>query len=120
MSNILIGAQRKEIAKLFELLLWQTGRTFKHVSTLEKIICQAKTSSPYLLIIDISIDTPEHCLNALTELKENQTTADIPIILVTDPTRDCEENSKLLLASDAQFQEPFKPAEIKTVIGQFM
>jgi len=118
--NILIGGERTEIGKLFELLLWKPDRIFKNVPTLEKFIRQAKNTLPDLLIIDRSIDTHEHCFDALTTLKESQKTADIPIILLTDPARDGEEKSQLTLAVDARIKEPFNPTEIKTITEQFI
>ncbi len=120
MPNILIGGQRKEIGKLFELLLWQPDRTFTNAYTLDKCIRQVRDSSPDLLIFDGSIDTSERCFSALTELKRNQATADIPIILLTHPAYDSEVKTRLMLIADAQLQEPFSPSEIKTVIKQFI
>ena len=120
MFNILIGGQRKEIGKLFELLLSKPDRTFTNAYTLDKCIQQATDPSTDLLIFDGSIDTPERCFNALTELKRNQATADIPIVLLTDPAHDSEQKKRLMLTADAQLQEPFSPSEIKKVVENFI
>lgn len=120
MYNILIGGQRKEVGKLFELLLWQPNRTFTNAYSLERCVNQAKTSTPDLLIIDSAIDTPERCFNALAELKEGQETAEIPIILLTDPAHDNDDRARLVLVADDQIPEPFNPGEVKTKTEQFI
>jgi DNA-binding response OmpR family regulator len=120
MNNILIGGPRKEIGKLFELLLWQPDRNFSTVYSLDKCIKQAKFANPDLLIVDGAIDTPERCFNALVELKESPETADIPIVLLTDPARDGEERARLMLVADEQIPEPFNPGEIKSITEQFI
>lgn len=120
MYNILIGGQRKEVGKLFELLLWQPDRTFTNAYSLERCIEQARASAPDLLIIDSDIDTPRRCFDALAELKEARETAGIPIVLLTDPARDSEGKARLILVADDHIPEPFNPGEIKTVAEQFI
>jgi DNA-binding response OmpR family regulator len=120
MINVLIGGQRKEVGKLFEMLLWQPDRNFSNAYSLDRCIKQVKIAPPDLLIIDSSIDTPERCFGALAELKETQATADIPIVLLTDPRHDCEERSRLMLVADDHIPEPFNPGEIKSIAEQFI
>jgi CheY-like chemotaxis protein len=120
MNNILIGGPRKEVGKLFELLLWRPDRNFSNVYSLDKCIKQAKMANPDLLIVDGSIDTPERCFNALAELKEAPETSDIPIVVLTDPAQDGEERARLLLVADDHIPEPFSPGEIKSITEQFI
>ncbi|WP_303720212.1 hypothetical protein [Malonomonas rubra] len=120
MRHILIGSARKEVCKLFEMLLWQTDRTFTNAYALNKCLHQVKFSAPDLIIMDGSIDTPERSFKALSMLKEDPATADIPIVLLTEPARDGEEKARLLLAADASLPEPFNPSEIKSLTEQFL
>lgn len=120
MNHILIGSGRKEVGKLFEMLLWQPDRVFTNVVSLDKCLKQVKFTAPDLLVIDGGIDTPERSFEALAELKEDEVTADIPIVVLTDPENDCEEKAKLLLAADDHIEEPFNPAEVKSVAEQFI
>lgn len=120
MNHILIGSTRKEVCKLFEMLLWQPDRVFTTAGSLDKCLKQVNVAPPDLLVIDGSIDTPERSFEALAQLKEGHGTGDIPIVVLTDPENDCEEKAKLLLGADDHIQEPFNPAEIKTVAEQFI
>lgn len=120
MNHILIGSSRKEVCKLFEMLLWQPDRVFSNAGSLERCLTQINMTPPDLLVIDGSIDTPERSFTALAQLKESQDTGDIPIVVLTDPENDCEEKAKLLLGADDHIQEPFNPAEIKTIAEQFI
>ena len=120
MKNILIGGPRNEVGKLFEMLLWQPDRIFTTVGSLDKCMSQLKIVPPDLVVIDGSIDTPQRSFMALVQIKENQDTGDIPIVVLTNPANDCEEKAKLLLAADDHIQEPFNPAEIKTITEQFL
>jgi putative two-component system response regulator len=120
MNNILIGGLRKEIGKLFELLLWQPDRTFSTAYSLERCMKQARTLSPDLLIIDSGIDSQERCFDALAELKETAATADIPIVLLTSAGEEGQATERLLLVADDHIPEPFNPAEIKTISEQFI
>lgn len=120
MNNILIGGQRKEVAKLFELLLWKPDRSISNAYSLEKCIKQTKVSLPDLLIIDGAIDTPERCFQALKKLKEISNTSSIPIVLLTDPAHDNEEKDRLIIFADGQIPEPFNPRKIKLITEQFI
>jgi len=58
-NHILIGSSRKEVCKLFEMLLWQPDRVFSNAGSLERCLTQINMTPPDLLVIDGSIDTPE-------------------------------------------------------------
>jgi CheY-like chemotaxis protein len=120
MNNVLIGGPRKEICKLFELLLWQSDRTFTNAVSLDRCVKQTQSALPDLLIVDATIDTPERCFNALAQLKQDQETAGVPIVVITDPVRDGEATARLMLVADEHIQEPFNPAEIKSIVAQFI
>jgi len=118
--NILIAGHRKEVGKLFEMLLWQPDRMFTNTHSLDKLVKQSHMTPVDLLIVDGNIDTPERCFETLATLKESAVTGDIPIVLVTDPASENEEKARLKLAADAHISEPFNPGEIKAVAEQFI
>ncbi|MBQ7582122.1 MAG: response regulator, partial [Lachnospiraceae bacterium] len=85
----------------------------------EKAVSLAKKTQPDLILLDIHL-TDTNGFTVMKELKENELTADIPILLITgDKDTETEENAFVSGASD-YVRKPFAPEVLKARVKRII
>ena len=110
-GKILIVEDDRDIVEMVEYNLKQEGYTAVHAFNGEKGIELAGKEKPDLIILDLmlpAIDGFEVC----KALKQQQSTAGIPIIILSAKSRETDKVVGLELGADDYVTKPFSPREL--------
>ncbi len=110
-KKILIVEDEKDIVVMVEYNLRKEGYTTVSVLTGKGAVAAAKKEKPDLVILDLmlpDIDGFEVCKN----LKANDITKHMPIIMLTAKSREADKVTGLELGADDYVTKPFSPREL--------
>lgn len=101
--------------RLCQALLEQVGCTVISADNGQQAVELARRELPLLIILDVVMSKMTG-LNALRELKQDESTKAIPVIMISGtPDRQTQETSAAWGAA-AFFKKPFRAAEMQEVI----
>lgn len=123
-TTILLAEDDIILAELYVERLKQEGFNVVHASDGEETLKFIKEYSPSLIILDIMMPHMNG-LDVLKTIKEDPTTKDIPVIIVTALVQEIEKINKMMNQADAYIvKSEVLPGEIieevKKRLGQVM
>ena len=110
-AKILIVEDEKDIVEMIEYNLKKEGYITASVYNGEDAVSLAKSERPDLIILDLmlpGIDGFETC----KQLKKNEITGRIPIIMLTAKSQEADKVTGLELGADDYMTKPFSPREL--------
>lgn len=111
-TTILLAEDDVILAELYTDRLRQEGFTVVHANNGEDALKQVSESNPSLIILDIMMPKMNG-LDVLKALKDNPSTKDIPVIIVTALVQEIEKINKMMNPADAYIvKSEVLPAEI--------
>ena len=95
-NKILIAEDEKSISQAYGEFLGRRGYLIEYAYDGEEAIKKAEEVSPDLILLDIVMPKIDG-ISVLKKLKENETTKDIPVIILTnlESSKDAEEAKKI-------------------------
>ncbi|MEK6728019.1 MAG: response regulator [Candidatus Omnitrophota bacterium] len=110
-EKILIVEDEKDIVKMLEYNLKKEGFRTVSASDGEDALDLANRENPDLILLDLMLPGIDG-LEACKELKKEQKTASIPIIMLTAKTQEADKIVGLELGADDYVTKPFSPREL--------
>ena len=118
-QNILVVDDEEDLLELVQYNLSREGYLVSGVTTGEEAITRAQQELPDLMILDLmlpSVDGLEVC----RQLKADERTQDMPILMLTAKTEEADVVTGLELGADDYMTKPFSPrvllARVKAVL----
>lgn len=115
--SILIVDDSAANIKVLSSILRQEYRILAAKSGEEALECIAKSGTPDLVLLDIvmpGIDGYEVC----RRLKEDNKTADVPVVFITAKTDEAEREKGLGLGAAAYITKPFDVETVRRIVGE--
>jgi DNA-binding response OmpR family regulator len=113
MKKILIAGFRDDISKLYELLLWQDGRSFVRAKNVEQCLELVRLTKPDLIIVDSGIASLDGCHKLVVNLRRHGVLEERPILLICEPQKNNQIFNSLLDLVDGVLPLPFDAEEVK-------
>ncbi len=110
-ETILVVEDEKNILELVKFNLEQEGFTVLTAGRGDTGLEQARKSKPSLMVLDIMLPGMDG-LEVCKILKQNETTAAIPIIMLTAKSQEADKVVGLELGADDYVTKPFSPREL--------
>jgi len=115
MANILIIDDEPTLRMLMKNFLSRDGHFVAEAETGDEGIDLAKKSLPDLILLDVMMPGKNGYQVSL-ELKNDEITKNIPIILVTGTSQVTESGLKLEIAADMKLSKPFGKEELIEIV----
>jgi len=110
-EKVLIVDDEKDIVKMLEYNLNKEGFRTVSVYDGEDALDSANRQNPDLIILDLMLPGIDG-LDVCRELKKEEKTANIPIIMLTAKTQEADKIVGLELGADDYVTKPFSPREV--------
>ncbi|WDP89864.1 MAG: response regulator [Desulfobacter sp.] len=110
-ETILIVDDEEDILELIKFNLKSEGYNIVQAMTGEEAIKIAKQSSPDLMVLDLMLPGIDG-LEVTRYLKNNETTAEIPIVMLTAKGEESDIVTGLELGANDYMSKPFSPREL--------
>jgi CheY-like chemotaxis protein len=101
------------------VLLKQAGYSVLQAADAEAGIKLAKSESPHLILMDVSLPGMDG-LSAVSTLKRDSVTKDIPIIVMTAHAMRGDDAKARRAGSDAYITKPINTREFLQIVAQFI
>ena len=111
MSRILIVEDDRDIADLVRLYLEKAGHTAEVLLSGDDVVSRVQKQPPDVLILDLMLPGIDG-LTICRALRRNDTTAAIPIIMLTAKADESDRIHGLELGADDYVTKPFSPKEL--------
>lgn len=105
--------------ELVQVLLAQAGYTILEAVNAEAGIALAKSESPHLILMDVSLPGMDG-LTAVSALKDDPATRDIPIIVMTAHAMQGDDAKAMQAGSDAYLSKPIDTREFRRMVARFV
>jgi two-component system alkaline phosphatase synthesis response regulator PhoP len=110
-ERILIVEDDKDISEMIRYNLEKDGYGTVSVFNGEEVSLSVKTNKPDLVILDIMLPGKDG-LEVCKDLRKDQTTENIPIIMLTAKSQESDKIVGLELGADDYVTKPFSPKEL--------
>ena len=110
-ETILVAEDQRTILNLIEFKLKNSGYNVIVVEDGLSALQKAKTLKPDLILLDVMMPLMTG-FEVLAELKKDDLTKDIPVLILTAQTREDEVLKGLELGADDYILKPFSPSEV--------
>jgi DNA-binding response OmpR family regulator len=118
-KRILIIEDEREISLILKMRLENAGYDVRQAFDGEEGLEMVEAELPDLILLDIILPK-RGGLQVLDEIKKNQASKKIPVILVTGLAQELEEVRKGVLKADGYFLKPFDSIELLATIADFL
>ena len=119
MSHLLIVEDDRDIAELIRHYIVKAGHTADVLASGAEVLPRVRARRPDLLVLDLMLPG----LNGLEicqAIRRGETTADLPIIVVTARAAESDRVAGLELGADDYVTKPFSPKELVARIGALL
>ncbi|MFC1521840.1 PleD family two-component system response regulator [Elusimicrobiota bacterium] len=119
MKKVLLCDDDKTLIKVVEFIVQGLGVEVVSVTEGDLAMNAAKTSSPSLILLDLSLPGKDG-MTVLKELKSDLATLNIPVVIVS--AQECKEsvNQAFKLGALDYIIKPFKPEELLALISKYL
>ena len=111
MPRVLVVEDNPDIAEVIRHYLERAGYVVDHVVTGTDVLRQARTTPPDLIVLDLMLPGMDGLL-VCQQLRQEATTAAVPIIMVTARGEEADRIRGLELGADDYVVKPFSPKEL--------
>ncbi|MEO6909036.1 MAG: response regulator [Abditibacteriaceae bacterium] len=110
-QKILVVDDEPHIVRLIQVNLEKQGYTVITASNGKEALDTVAAEHPDLVVLDVMMPEMDG-MEALTRLKENPVTKDIPVILLTAKAQDADVFEGWKSGADLYLTKPFNPGEL--------
>jgi CheY-like chemotaxis protein len=99
--------------------LQQAGFTVNRASDGDEVMRQVSQSKPHLIVLDIIMERMNG-FEALRELRENEHTKRIPVVVCSTKNTAFDKAWSLDLGADAYVTKPFDPVQLVSIVQRLL
>ncbi len=118
-KRILAVDDEKHILRLVQINLEKAGYLVVTASNGREALEAVALERPDLIVMDVMMPEMDG-LEALKKLKENEQTADIPVVMLTAKAQDADVLQGWQSGADLYLTKPFNPIELLTFVKRIM
>ena len=118
-KRILAVDDEKHILRLVQINLEKAGYLVVTASNGREALEAVASERPDLIVMDVMMPEMDG-LEALKKLKENEETADIPVVMLTAKAQDADVLQGWQSGADLYLTKPFNPIELLTFVKRIM
>jgi CheY-like chemotaxis protein len=118
-EKVLVVEDNAMNMELALVLLTQAGYTVLQATNAEAGIALAKSESPHLILMDVSLPGMDG-LTAVSALKSDPATKEIPIIVMTAHAMRGDDIKAIEAGSDAYLSKPINTREFLQMVARFI
>jgi CheY-like chemotaxis protein len=119
MHKILVVDDVASQQDLICLALQQAGFIVSRASDGDEVMEQVAINKPHLIVLDIIMERMNG-FEALRELRENEQTKRIPVVVCSTKNTDFDKAWSLDLGADAYVVKPFDPAQLVSIVQRLL
>lgn len=118
-KRILVVDDEKHILRLVQINLEKAGYLVVTASNGREALEAVALERPDLVVMDVMMPEMDG-LEALQKLKENEQTADIPVVMLTAKAQDADVFQGWQSGADLYLTKPFNPIELLTFVKRIL
>jgi DNA-binding response OmpR family regulator len=118
-GRILVVDDEDSVRQLFQIMLQHEGYDVLLATNGAEALLTAHREKPDLIILDWMMPVMDG-LSALRQLRGDQATRQIPILMLTARQSDTDTTAALVEGADVYLTKPFEPQEVLSVISRLL
>lgn len=118
-ARILVVDDEDSVRQLFQIMLQHEGYEVLLAANGAEALLMAHREQPDLIILDWMMPVLDG-LSVLRQLRGDQTTRHIPILMLTARQSDSDTSAALMHGADVYLTKPFEPQEVLSVISRLL
>lgn len=117
--KVLVVEDNEMNMELALILLNQAGYSVLQAGNAEAGIALAKSESPHLILMDVSLPGMDG-LTAVRTLKNDPATKDIPVVVMTAHAMSGDDTKAMQAGCDAYLSKPIDTREFRQMVARFV
>jgi DNA-binding response OmpR family regulator len=118
-AKILVVDDEESVRQLFQIVLQHEGYEVLLAGNGAEALLMAHKEQPDLIILDWMMPVMDG-LSALQQLRKDETTAGIPIVMLTARQSDSDTSTALIGGADVYLTKPFEPQDVLSIIARLL
>jgi two-component system alkaline phosphatase synthesis response regulator PhoP/two-component system response regulator VicR len=118
-AKILVVDDEESVRQLFQIVLQHEGYEVVLATNGAEALIAAHNEQPDLIILDWMMPMLDG-LAVLQQLRKDDVTAHIPIIMLTAKQSDTDTHTALVSGADVYLTKPFEPQDVLSIIARLL